>query len=325
MKIGELAAIEASEVNRRTMKRNILKNCRGCRLFLTGVVWTAVLMTASGCGRREAEFLKNAEGSSLIAEDIEDVSEDSDDAAKDSEMTSEGGNDEKASADKNSGQKKSVLTDQSVDEKKDVLSEEVINLNVAGNDSGQTEDVSSGNEMSVPEMIYVDVCGAVMSPGVYELDADSRVFQAITAAGGLLPEAAGEYVNKAESLYDGQQIYIPTREEAESTPSLKSPLEKNADDGSVKTHTEGQDAVGMHTEKESDAKAQAESLNGKINLNTADEDALTTLTGIGASKAQAILTYREENGGFSAIEEILNVPGIKEGTFVKIKDHITAE
>ena len=65
--------------------------------------------------------------------------------------------------------------------------------------------------------------------------------------------------------------------------------------------------------------------NEKINLNTADETALTSLTGIGASKAQAILAYREEHGGFAAVEEILNVPGIKEGTFAKIKDRISVE
>ena len=62
--------------------------------------------------------------------------------------------------------------------------------------------------------IYVDVCGAVIRPGVYELQSDSRIFQAIDAAGGLLPEAAAECVNRAGFLSDGQQIYIPTREEA---------------------------------------------------------------------------------------------------------------
>lgn len=165
------------------------------------------------------------------------------------------------------------------------------------------------------DTIFVDVCGAVVNPGVYELDADSRVFQAIEAAGGLIPEAAGEYVNKAEALSDGQQIYIPTNEEAETDPSLKSPLEKSSDAQSSGDNVSGGGGAGTGTESSDD----------RINLNTADEDALTTLTGIGASKAQAILAYREEHGGFSAIEEILNVPGIKEGTFVKIKDQIVVE
>ena len=60
----------------------------------------------------------------------------------------------------------------------------------------------------------------------------------------------------------------------------------------------------------------------RININTADEAQLTTLTGIGATRAQAIIAYREENGPFAAIEDIMNVQGIKEGTFAKIKDEI---
>ena len=65
--------------------------------------------------------------------------------------------------------------------------------------------------------------------------------------------------------------------------------------------------------------------NGKVNLNTADAAALQTLSGIGESKAQAILAYREEHGGFSSIEELMDVPGIKENTFIKIKDKIAVE
>ena len=64
---------------------------------------------------------------------------------------------------------------------------------------------------------------------------------------------------------------------------------------------------------------------GKVNLNTADAAALQTLSGIGESKAQAILAYREEHGGFSSIEELMDVPGIKENTFIKIKDKIAVE
>lgn len=183
--------------------------------------------------------------------------------------------------------------------------------NSAG-DSEEEAEVPEQDEEDTEETaltIFVDVCGAVVNPGVYELAADSRVFQAIEAAGGFLPEAAGEYLNRAKGLEDGQQIYVPTREEAVADQSLISPLEQTL--ASAKDENGGD--------------AAESSSSGKINLNTADEAALTTLTGIGASKAQAILAYREENGGFSAIEEILNVPGIKEGTFVKIKDYIAVE
>lgn len=159
---------------------------------------------------------------------------------------------------------------------------------------GVTETVSPSPDE--PAEIYVDVCGAVARPGVYRLEAESRVFQAIEKAGGLLPQAAGTYVNQAQSLGDGQQVYIPTKEEVKEQPS---PMERTKEEG-----------------------AEVQEEDARVNLNTADAEALMTLTGIGQSKAEAILAWREENGGFSSIEEILNVPGIKEGTFQKIKDNI---
>ena len=179
----------------------------------------------------------------------------------------------------------------------------------AGNDA--TEDLAEAkisaeaelSEMPVetePEMIFVDVCGAVMNPGVYELDGSSRVFQAIEAAGGFLPEAAASAVNQAQPVSDGQQIYVPTQEEAEegALPAAIQP----ADPGSETTDA-----------------------NGVVNINTADASALKSLSGIGDAKAQAILTYREEHGFFSSIEEIMQVPGIKESTFSAIKDKIAVE
>lgn len=151
-----------------------------------------------------------------------------------------------------------------------------------------------------PETIFVDVCGAVMNPGVYEMDVNSRVFQVIEAAGGFLPEAAASAVNQAQPVSDGQQIYVPTQEEAEegALPAAIQP----ADPGS-----ETADA------------------NGVVNINTADAATLKSLSGIGDAKAQAILIYREEHGSFSSIEEIMQVPGIKESTFSAIKDKIAVK
>lgn len=150
--------------------------------------------------------------------------------------------------------------------------------------------------------IYVDICGAVANPGVYSLKPGSRVFQAIEMAGGFLPGAAAEYINRARGLSDGEQVYIPTQEEAEAG-ELPAP----------DSHPENAD------------EAFASGMDGKINLNTANAEELMTLNGIGATRAQAILVYREEHGGFSSIEEIMNVQGIKEGTFEKIKDNIVIE
>ena len=161
-------------------------------------------------------------------------------------------------------------------------------------------DISEAPEDAEPETIFVDVCGAVINPGVYEINADSRVFQVIEAAGGFLPEAASSTVNQAQPVSDGQQIYVPTQAEVEegTLPAAIQP----ADPGSG-----------------------TEAADGVVNINTADAEALKSLTGIGDAKAQAILAYREEHGAFSGIEEIMQVPGIKESTFSAIKDKIAVK
>lgn len=144
--------------------------------------------------------------------------------------------------------------------------------------------------------IFVYVCGAVRTPGVYELDSGARVYEAVALAGGMREDAAGAYVNQAQMLSDGEQIYIPTEEEAGQGNTAAFP-ERNTDVG-------GTD-------------------HGKVNINTASEEELTTLTGIGDTRAKSIVEYRESNGGFQTIEDLMKVDGIKEGVFEKIKDSIT--
>lgn len=192
--------------------------------------------------------------------------------------------------------------------------------NGTGSDSGKhisDADIDNGSEaVSDKEMqqamIYVDVCGAVANPGVFQLAAGSRVFQAIEAAGGYLPEAALTCVNRAGVLTDGQQLYILTQEEMER--QGRDPVEMaGASDGQMNGSAGTGQNTGMTAQVQQD---------NRININTADEAQLTTLTGIGATRAQAIIAYREENGPFAAIEDIMNVQGIKEGTFAKIKDEI---
>ena len=164
-----------------------------------------------------------------------------------------------------------------------------------------TEDMKAEPaEVAETTEIYVDVCGAVLNPGVYKMKADSRVFQVIEAAGGFLPEASASTVNQAQSVSDGQQIYVPTQEEVE----------------------EGTIPAGVQA---ADSRSGSETANGVVNINTADSAALQSLAGIGEAKAQAILGYREEHGRFSSIEEIMQVPGIKENTFSAIKDQISVE
>lgn len=176
----------------------------------------------------------------------------------------------------------------------------------------ETEEIS---DVKQPETIYVDVCGAVVNPGVFELEAGSRVFQAIEAAGGYLPEAVPGCVNRAGVLADGQQLYILTQEEMEQQGLSQAELANaaGASDGGNTGNAGAGTTVGTASSAQQDS---------RININTADETQLTTLTGIGAARAQAIIAYRQENGPFAAIEDIMNVQGIKEGTFAKIKDKI---
>ena len=179
-----------------------------------------------------------------------------------------------------------------------------------------------------PQTIYVDICGAVTSPGVYELPYGSRVFQAIEQAGGYLPEAAASYLNRAKGLSDGQQVYVPTQAEVDSQriAATQDGSEVTAVNSQVLAVTQdGTEASsGNDTDNGTGQEASGEDTGTeqKIDLNTADVSQLTTLTGVGESKALAIIAYREENGPFTSAEDIMNVPGIKEGTYEKIKDKI---
>lgn len=121
-----------------------------------------------------------------------------------------------------------------------------------------------------------------------------RICDAVEAAGGLTKAASREYWNLAEKLSDGQMIYFPTEEEAR---------ERKA----------SAEAAGA-TVEESD---------GRIDINTADAAQLVTIPGIGETRAAAILAYREKNGPFAKVEDIMQVSGIKSALFEKMKDYIT--
>lgn len=159
--------------------------------------------------------------------------------------------------------------------------------------AGIGSEEEEGSEKNLPEKkIYVQVSGAVKSPGVYELEDGSRIFQAVELAGGVTEEADTGALNQAEILSDGQMVYILNQEEAAEQSSRA--LETGQEDK-------------------------------RINLNTATESELMTLPGIGAAKAKSILSWREENGGFLQIEDLMKIEGIKDGVFSKIKDSIKVD
>lgn len=163
------------------------------------------------------------------------------------------------------------------------------------NSDTSVKESSSENEDQAAEVV-VYVCGEVNDSGVYHLPNKSRVCDAIESAGGMTDDAGRDFWNLASEVYDGQMIYVPTKEEVES--------------GNVpKPDTENTDVSSGDS--------------SKININTASKEELMTLTGIGESKADNIIKYRQENGSFSAVEDLTNVSGIGESIFNKIKDSIT--
>lgn len=163
------------------------------------------------------------------------------------------------------------------------------------NSDTSVKESSSDNEDQAAEVV-VYVCGEVNDSGVYHLPNKSRVCDAIDSAGGMTDDAGRDFWNLASEVYDGQMIYVPTKEEVES--------------GNVpKPDTENTDVSSGDS--------------SKININTASKEELMTLTGIGESKADNIIKYRQENGSFSAVEDLTNVSGIGESIFNKIKDSIT--
>lgn len=146
--------------------------------------------------------------------------------------------------------------------------------------------------------VYVYVCGAVNQEGVYQLPEGSRINDALLLAGGLTEEAASGVLNLAEPVQDGQKLYFPTKDEfADQQETLM--------DG---TYTDGQMDSGEQSQK--------------IDINTADKEQLMTLSGIGETKAESIIRYRTEHGSFGQIEDIMNVDGIGESLFQKIKEYI---
>ncbi|MCD8333570.1 MAG: helix-hairpin-helix domain-containing protein [Clostridiales bacterium] len=161
------------------------------------------------------------------------------------------------------------------------------------------EEVSADDETAAePEAestgtVCVYICGAVAAPGVYELQSTDRICQLVEMAGGLTQDADARSVNLAQTVEDGEMIYILTVDEAaEEAGTAETEISASPDDG-------------------------------RVNINTASVSELTALSGIGDAKAAAIVAYREEHGAFQSAEEIMQVSGIAQATYDRIKDEIT--
>lgn len=168
------------------------------------------------------------------------------------------------------------------------------------------EDIETSEEVGIkgeegegttasPEDIYVDISGEVKDPGVYKVTTETRLFEVIDMAGGLTGKADTNSLNRAEKVTDGQKVIVRAIGE---------------------TSDQGYDPYDQNYDGEEDVSG------GKVNINIADMEALQILPGIGPQRAKSIIDYREQNGYYSTIEEIMNVSGIGERTFDSIKDMI---
>ncbi|NQP53285.1 ComEA family DNA-binding protein [Streptococcus suis] len=171
----------------------------------------------------------------------------------------------------------------------------------------QTEQASSSQEQTEetstevseePSQLVIDVKGAVVKPGLYTLEADARVNDAVEAAGGLTSQADPKSINLAQKLSDEAVVYVASKDE----------------NISVVTSTTASSAI-----------SQDEKNTSLVNLNTATEADLQTISGIGAKRAADIIAYREANGGFKSVDDLNNVSGIGDKTIESIRPYVTVD
>ncbi|HFI0942953.1 TPA: helix-hairpin-helix domain-containing protein [Streptococcus suis] len=174
-------------------------------------------------------------------------------------------------------------------------------------DLPQTEQTSNSSESveetstevsKEPSQLVVDVKGAVAKPGLYTLEADARVNDAVDAAGGLTSQADPKSINLAQKLSDEAVVYVASKDENISV---------------------------VASTTASSAMSQEEKNTSLVNLNTATEADLQTISGIGAKRATDIIAYREANGGFKSVDDLNNVSGIGDKTMESIRPYVTVE
>ncbi len=209
------------------------------------------------------------------------------------------------------------------DNKDNVISDNLAYTNLGDT---QTNEVVKEEKEILNKSVFVDIKGAIKKTGVYEMNSDSIVNDVVKIAGGYTTNAYQNGINLSKKIKDEMVIYIYTKSE------MAKYLENNDNNSIIKNDCNTPDynicecvndkysiiEVGSNNRNDSD-----NSEIKVININNAGVSELSTLVGIGESKAQAIIKYREDNGKFTKIEDIMNVSGIGEKAFEKIKDFIT--
>ena len=183
-----------------------------------------------------------------------------------------------------------------------------------------TKDIQTDTEEKAedtPEVIHVEIKGAVKNPGVYEAKNDEIINDIIAKAGGLNNDAYTDNINLSKKVSDELVIYVYTKDEIEDDSSKKATNNSTSSENSynIETYTEGKVSI----ISSNDTQTNQENSTTLININTADAAKLEELPGIGATKANSIIAYREEVGGFKSIEDLKNVSGIGDATFENLK------
>lgn len=172
-----------------------------------------------------------------------------------------------------------------------------------GSDAQEAAVPNTEPEQEAPVTLFVHVDGAVASPGVYAIEASSRVNDAVIAAGGLAEGADTSSLNLAAPVQDGSKVYVPFAGEAQG------------DLNSTGSVGDSQSSSGV-------APSSGSGGSSLVNINSASSDELKTLPGVGDATAEAILDDRRSNGPFTSIEDLMRVSGIGEKKFAKLKEKI---
>ncbi len=191
----------------------------------------------------------------------------------------------------------------------------------------QSQEKNTEENIAVENKIKVYITGEVHNPGLYEIAENSRIADAIEAAGNLTENAFIDKINLAYVLEDGMKIYIPNKKDKndvtdETTTYVTKETDGQTVSGGSKNSGGNTNEKSRTTSNATKSRTASTKSTEKININSATQTELETLPGIGSSTALKIINYRKENGKFKTIEEIKNVKGIGDAKYEKIKELI---
>ena len=187
----------------------------------------------------------------------------------------------------------------------------------------EKEESDEQEEQPQQELVYVDIKGAVKTPGVYEIENNKKVIDVINLAGGLLDNADTILINLSKQVTNEMVIIIYTQEEIKNSKKDNTVIKVIDKECNCPEITNDSCIENNKENKDKNDETTLEETSSKVNINKASLEELLAISGIGESKAKAIIDYRKEKGKFNNIEEIKQVSGIGEALYEKIKEHIT--